>query len=70
VFDGYEINLQNDPLFLPKTMEELEDHGEGDILVANIAKTIIEKVRKQKGLIVTTKLLIDGEKQRTLTRNK
>ena len=70
VFHGYEINLNNDPLFLPKTIEELEDHGEGDILVDNIAKTIIEKVRKQKGLIVTKKLFVDAEKQRTLTKNK
>ena len=70
MFHGYEVNLNNDPLFLPKTIEELEDHGEGDILVDNIAKTIIEKVRKQKGLIVTKKLFVDAEKQRTLTRNK
>ena len=70
VFHGYELNLYNDPLYLPKTIEELEDHGEGDILVDNITKTIIEKVRKQKGLAVTKKLLIDGEKQRTLTKNR
>ena len=62
VFYGYEINRDNDPLYLPKTMEELEDHGQGDILIDNIAKTIIEKVRKQKGLIVTKKILIDAEK--------
>lgn len=62
VFYGYEVNASNDPLFIPKTMEELEDHGTGDILVDNIAKKIIERVRKQKGLIITKKILLDGEK--------
>ena len=43
VFHGYEVNREDDPLFIPKTKEELEDHGEGDILVDNLAKKIIEK---------------------------
>jgi ribosome assembly protein 1 len=68
VFHGYEVNANNDPLFLPRTAEELADHGTGDILVDNIAKKIIEKVRKQKGLIITQKILLDGGKQRTLTK--
>lgn len=70
VFHGYEVNAQNDPLYIPKTIEEMEDLGQGDILVDNIAKVIIEKVRKQKGLIVSKKILVDAEKQRTLTKNK
>lgn len=31
VFDGFEVN-DNDPFFLPKTEDEKEDLGEGDIL--------------------------------------
>ncbi len=56
VFYGYEVNVNNDPLFLPSTAEELEEHGAGDILVDNIAKQLIERVRKQKGLIITKKI--------------
>ena len=70
VFHGYEVNKEDDPLFIPKTKEELEDQGVGDILVDNLAKKIIEKVRKQKGLAVSKMIQSDGEKQRTLTRNK
>lgn len=40
----------------------MEDHGEGDAIVDNIAKVLIEKVRKQKGMIVRKKILVDGEK--------
>mmetsp|Transcript_2734 Transcript_2734/g.4665 ORF Transcript_2734/g.4665 Transcript_2734/m.4665 type:complete len:176 (+) Transcript_2734:2818-3345(+) len=70
VFDSFVTNKANDPLYLPKLQEELEDHGEGDILVDNVAKVHIERVRKQKGMIVSKKILVDAEKQRTLTKNK
>ena len=70
MFDGFKINIDNDPLYLPKTKEELEDHGQGDILVDNIGKKLIEKVRKQKGLIINKIVFADAEKQRTLTKNK
>lgn len=70
VFHGYEVNHRYDPLYIPKTIEEMEDHGEGDSIVDNIAKVLIEKVRTQKGMIVRKKILVDGEKQRTLTKNK
>lgn len=46
VFHGYEVNADVDPLYIPKTIEELEEHGEGDIMPDNIAKVIIEQVRK------------------------
>lgn len=61
MFDGFQIN-QNDPFFIPKTEEELEDHGEGDILVTNPAKVLIEKVRVRKGLLVDKKIVVDGDK--------
>lgn len=70
VFHGFEVNAQHDPLYMPKTIEEMEDHGEGDILVDNMAKVIIEKVRKQKGLVVSKKILMDADKQRTLAKKK
>lgn len=69
MFDGFQIN-QNDPFFIPKTEEELEDHGEGDILVTNPAKVLIEKVRERKGLLVDKKIVTDGDKQRTISRKK
>ena len=70
VFHGYEVNFGVDPLFVPKTLEEMDENGEGDILIDNIAKKIIENVRKQKGMLVSKKILMDAEKQRTLTRRK
>ena len=70
MFDGFQINIDNDPLYLPQTKEELEDLGTGDILADNIGKKIIEKVRKQKGLIINRMVFADAEKQRTLTKSK
>lgn len=69
VFYGFEIN-DDDPFFIPKTSEELEDHGEGDILPPNPAKVIIEKVRQRKGLVVDRKIVRDAEKQSTLSKKK
>ena len=69
VFYGYEIN-ENDPFFIPQTEEEIEEHGEGDILPPNPAKVIIEKVRVRKGLPIDKKLVISGEQQRTLSKKK
>ena len=47
------MNAEVDPLYIPKTIEELEEHGEGDAMIDNIAKVIIEQVRKQKGMLVS-----------------
>ena len=69
VFHGFQIN-EDDPFFIPKTEEEIEDHGIGDILAENPTKLLIEKVRKRKGLILDKKIVEDGDKQRTLTRNR
>lgn len=69
IFDGFSVN-SNDPFFIPKTEDELEDHGEGDILVTNPAKVLIEKVRARKGLLVDKKFVVDGDKQRNLSRKK
>lgn len=60
VFHGFEIN-EDDPFFIPQTEEEIEEHGEGDILPPNPAKVIIEKVRTRKGLPVDKKIVVSAE---------
>ena len=50
--------------------EDLEDYGEGTNLIENIARQLIERVRKQKGMVISKKIMIAAEKQRTLTKNK
>ena len=60
VFYGFEIN-ENDPFYIPQTEEDLEDHGEGDILPPNPAKVIIEKVRQRKGLPIDKKIVVSAE---------
>jgi ribosome assembly protein 1 len=60
VFYGFEIN-ENDPFYIPQTDEDLEEHGEGDILPPNPAKIIIEKVRVRKGLPIDKKIVVAGE---------
>lgn len=52
---------ENDPFFVPQTKEELEEHGEGDILPPNPAKVIIEKIRTRKGLPVDKKIVVAAE---------
>jgi Ca2+-binding EF-hand superfamily protein len=52
------------------TEEELEDHGQGDILPPNPAKMIIEKVRTRKGLPIDKKIVVAAEQQRTLSKKK
>ena len=61
MFDGFGINKE-DPFFIPTNLDELEDHGLGDILPTNPAKIIIENVRKRKGLICDNKIVASGEK--------
>ncbi len=46
---------------MPTSAEDLEEHGDGDILPPNPAKIIIEKVRERKGLPLTKKLVVSGE---------
>lgn len=52
--------MQHDPFFLPKTIEDIEDLGTGEGMEDNIAKKLIENVRKQKGLAVTKALVINA----------
>jgi translation elongation factor EF-G len=60
--------LQVDPFFVPTTEEEREEWGE-EALGANLAKKLIDAVRRRKGLAVEEKVVKVATKQRTLKRN-
>jgi ribosome assembly protein 1 len=61
-----------DPFWTPRTEEELEDLGLEDNTEANnnLARRLVNGVRKRKGLKLEEKIVENAEKQRTLTRNK
>ena len=66
VFSGFEL-LDEDPFWVPKTEEELEDFGEkGDR--ERVSKRYVDGVRARKGLLVERKVVGDAEKQKTLKR--
>ncbi|KAI4519104.1 P-loop containing nucleoside triphosphate hydrolase protein [Schizophyllum commune Loenen D] len=66
IFSGYEL-LDQDPFWVPKTEEELEDLGEKADR-SNIAKAYMDGVRDRKGMFVDRKIVEFAEKQRTLKR--
>ncbi|CAG9326554.1 unnamed protein product [Blepharisma stoltei] len=59
--------IVEDPFYTHKTQEQLEEFGEQPIL-ENLPKSIINKVRRRKGLATDEKLVIHADKQRTLTK--
>ncbi len=67
-FSHWEI-INEDPFFVAKTAEQMEEYGQ-QVQAPNLAKIIIEKVRKRKGLPTEAKLVVNAEKQRTLTKMK
>ncbi|KAL3938592.1 MAG: hypothetical protein SGBAC_006533 [Bacillariaceae sp.] len=74
VFSHWE-RLDEDPFWVPTSLEEREDFGEnlgnGDIStgVSNIALNYIRKVRARKGLVVDSIRTVEAaEKQRTMKR--
>jgi Translation elongation factors (GTPases) len=76
VFSHWEM-LDEDPFWIPTSLEEREDYGEivlnGDIStgIANTALKFIRSIRERKGLIVDShKIVVAAEKQRTLARKK
>lgn len=77
IFSHYEI-LDEDPFWIPSSLEEREDFGEiissGDTstgVVKHRGLTYLRKMRRRKGLVIDEeKILKDGEKQRTLARKK
>ncbi|KGK37209.1 hypothetical protein JL09_g3635 [Pichia kudriavzevii] len=67
VFDGFET-VDEDPFWVPTNEEEIEEFGEtGDR--ENWMRTIMNEVRKSKGLFVDELVVKDGEKQRTLKKD-
>ncbi|CAK7568339.1 MAG: Cytoplasmic GTPase/eEF2-like protein (ribosomal bioproteinsis) [Sporothrix epigloea] len=67
IFTGFEV-LDEDPLWVPFTEDDLEDLGEfGDR--ENVAKRYMDSVRRRKGLLVEGRNVArSAEKQKTLKR--
>jgi hypothetical protein len=63
------LPLQVDPFFVPTTEEELEEYGTEAGGPANLARRLIDAVRRRKGLPVEEKVVAKATKQRTLKRN-
>ncbi|XP_051117154.1 uncharacterized protein LOC127241925 [Andrographis paniculata] len=60
--------LSEDPFFVPKTEEEIEEYGDGSSVPQNTARKLIDAVRRRKGLKVEEKVVQHATKQRTLAR--
>ncbi|XAR70865.1 Protein-synthesizing GTPase [Bertholletia excelsa] len=60
--------LPEDPFFVPKTEEEIEEFGDGSSIPHNTARKLIDAVRRRKGLPVEEKVVQHATKQRTLAR--
>ncbi|KAL0402760.1 UNVERIFIED_CONTAM: Elongation factor-like GTPase 1 [Sesamum radiatum] len=60
--------LLEDPFFVPKTEEEIEEYGDGSSVPQNTARKLIDAVRRRKGLPVEEKVVQHATKQRTLAR--
>ncbi|KAL0359313.1 UNVERIFIED_CONTAM: Elongation factor-like GTPase 1 [Sesamum angustifolium] len=60
--------LLEDPFFVPKTDEEIEEYGDGSSVPQNTARKLIDAVRRRKGLPVEEKVVQHATKQRTLAR--
>lgn len=61
---------QVDPFFVPTTEEEREEFGEEGqgVGTANLARTLIDEVRRRKGLAIDKKVVESATKQRTRAR--
>ena len=62
--------VQVNPFFVPKTEEEREEFGEEGqgVGTQNLAKALIDKVRRRKGLLVEKRVVESATKQRTRAR--
>ncbi|XP_022739909.1 elongation factor-like GTPase 1 [Durio zibethinus] len=60
--------LPEDPFFVPKTEEEIEEFGDGSSVLPNTSRKLIDSVRRRKGLPVEEKVVQHATKQRTLAR--
>ena len=63
--------LEQDPFWQPTTEEEKEEFGDLDpSTVPNLARDLMNKVRRRKGLFVDEKIVHHAEKQRTMSKKK
>ena len=63
--------LEVDPHFVPTTADELEEFGaDAGHMGANLARRLMDSVRRRKGLPVEEKLVAAGTKQRTHARKR
>eukprot|EP00271_Cylindrocystis_brebissonii_P003910 TRINITY_DN15173_c0_g1_i1.p1 TRINITY_DN15173_c0_g1~~TRINITY_DN15173_c0_g1_i1.p1 ORF type:complete len:170 (-),score=53.38 TRINITY_DN15173_c0_g1_i1:248-700(-) len=62
--------VDEDPFFVPRTEEEREEFGDGSSLKAanNVARRLMDAVRRRKGLAVEEKVVESATKQRTRAR--
>lgn len=60
--------IPEDPFFTPKSQEEMEEFGDGASIGPNLAKKLMNTVRRRKGLHVEEKVVEHGTKQRTLAK--
>ncbi|KAF9624412.1 hypothetical protein IFM89_011337 [Coptis chinensis] len=67
VFSHWET-LEEDPFFVPKTEEEIEEFGDGSSVLPNTARKLIDAVRRRKGLPVEEKVVQHGIKRRQRSR--
>jgi len=64
LFSHWEL-IPQDPFFVPRSEEELEFHGALDA-TPNLARDLVDHVRRRKGLQVQEKVVQHAEKQRTI----
>lgn len=69
VFSHFEA-LPQDPRFVVSTEEEQEAQDDGALPSINLARRLMDEVRKRKGLKVEEKAVQSATKQRTLARKK
>ena len=70
VFSHYEP-LEQDPLFVVATEEEQEALDDGTLPTTNVARKLVDKTRRRKGLLVEgDKVVQFATKQRTLARKR
>ncbi|KAG9134943.1 hypothetical protein Leryth_001247 [Lithospermum erythrorhizon] len=61
-------SLTEDPFFVPKTEEEIEEFGDGASVPRNTSRKLVDMVRRRKGLPVEEKVVQHATKQRTRAR--
>lgn len=65
--------IEMDPFWRPKTPEEIEEFGmmsELELAKNNVARRLVDGIRKRKGLPLAVRLVQHADKQRNLGRNK